>query len=280
MDSSFFSLLLFTLITILYYLVLKPNLSTSMLEDPTGEEYIKYNSSKNTALFIYFIMVVLSQIFVNATVIINKCGGSIAQNIGSAFLITLIPWIFIFGGVITCLMMFPGFKSAFSNVIGYFAVSGSANNILSELLVQADINQTINENANGDIEKKDSLKTAAEAIVKLCGNMSILINQIVPSNFMEYWSMLTPLMKQQYQNGATELKQQLLDTVVRRDNIGEALWYVYSAILLISITQYSIVSRPCDKDLATMQSDQEKFLKTEAKMNAKTDKMNSTIYTL
>jgi hypothetical protein len=280
MDSSFFSLLIFALLTILYYLVLKPKLSVTTLEDPSGEEYVKYNSSKNTALFIYFIMIVLTQIFVNATVIINKCGGSIAQNIGSAFLITLIPWIFIFGGVITCLMMFPGFKSAFSNVIGYFSVSGSANNILSELLVQSDLNQTINEANDGDIKKKDSLKTAAEAIVKLCGNMSILINQIVPSNFAEYWQMLTPLMKEQYQNGAPELKQQLLDVVVRRDNIGEALWYIYTAILLISITQYSIVSRPCNKDLATMQSDQEKFLKTEAEVNAKTDKQNSTVYTL
>jgi hypothetical protein len=217
---------------------------------------------------------------INASVIVTKCGGSLMQNIGSAFLMTLIPWIFIFGGVIICLMMFPGFKSAFSNVIGYFAVSNSANNILSELLVNTDLNQTINAAKDADPTKIDGLKSAAEAIIKLCGNMSILINQIVPSNFMEYWAMLVPLMKEQYQAGAPEMKQQLLDAVVVRDNIGEALWYIYAAVLLISITQYNIMTRPCNKDLATLQASQDQYLKTETKINADSEKQKATLYTL
>lgn len=281
MDSSFFSLLIFVVITLLYYLVLKPKLNASAFDDPTGSEYADYSSSNNTSLFIYFLFIVLTQVAVNASVMVNKCGGSLLQNIGSAFLMTLIPWIFIFGGVIAALMMFPGFKSAFSNVIGYFAVSNSANNILSELLVNTDLNQAINSAAKMGAEpgKINSLKSAAEAIVKLSGNMSILINQIVPSNFMEYWAMLVPLMKEQYQAGAPEMKQQLLDVVVMRDNVGEALWYIYTAILLISITQYNIMSRPCNQDVATMQQNQEQYLKTESKINAATDKQNSKIYT-
>jgi hypothetical protein len=280
MDSSFLSLLIFAVITLVYYLLLKPKLNASVYDDPTGAEYAAYSSSNNTALIIYFIFVILTQMGVNASVMVSKCGGSLMQNIGSAFLMTLIPWIFIFGGVLVSLIMFPGFKSAFSNVIGYFAVSNSANNILSELLVNTDLNQTINAATDADPAKINSLKSAAEAIIKLCGNMSILINQIVPSNFVEYWDMLTPLMKEQYQNGAPEMKQQLLDAVVVRDNIGEALWYVYTAVLLISITQYNIMSRPCNKDLATMQADQDKYLKTEASINDKMAKQNSTIYTM
>lgn len=280
MDSSFFSLLIFALITLVYYLLLKPKLDASVYDDPTGAQYAAYSSSNNTALLIYFLFVVLTQMGVNASVMVTKCGGSLMQNIGSAFLMTLIPWIFIFGGVIICLMMFPGFKSAFSNVIGYFAVSNSANNVLSELLVNTDLNQTINSAKDADPSKINSLKTAAEAIIKLCGNMSILINQIVPSNFVEYWAMLVPLMKEQYQNGSPEMKQQLLDAVVARDNIGEALWYIYTAVLLISITQYNIMSRPCTNDLATMQANQDQYLKTEANINAKADKQKSTIYTM
>lgn len=279
MDSSFFSLLIFALITLVYYMLLKPKLDASVYDDPTGAQYTAYSSSNNTALIIYFLFVVLTQMGVNASVMVTKCGGSLMQNIGSAFLMTLIPWIFIFGGVMVCLMMFPGFKSAFSNVIGYFAVSNSANNILSELLVNTDLNQTINA-AETDPAKKNSLKSAAEAIIKLCGNMSILINQIVPSNFVEYWAMLVPLMKEQYQNGAPEMKQQLLDAVVTRDNIGEALWYIYTAVLLISITQYNIMSRPCNKDLATLQLSQDQYLKTEEKMTAAADKQKATVYTL
>jgi hypothetical protein len=280
MDSSFFSLLIFALITLVYYLLLKPKLNASAFDDPTGAEYAAYSSSNNTALLIYFLFVVLTQMGINASVMVTKCGGSLMQNIGSAFLMTLIPWIFIFGGVIICLMMFPGFKSAFSNVIGYFAVSNSANNILSELLVNTDLNQTINAAKDADPTKINSLKSAAEAIIKLCGNMSILINQIVPSNFMEYWAMLVPLMKEQYQAGAPEMKQQLLDAVVVRDNIGEALWYIYAAVLLISITQYNIMTRPCNKDLATLQASQDQYLKTETKINADSEKQKATLYTL
>jgi len=280
MDSSFFSLLIFALITLVYYLLLKPKLNASAFDDPTGAEYAAYSSSNNTALLIYFLFVVLTQMGINASVMVTKCGGSLMQNIGSAFLMTLIPWIFIFGGVIICLMMFPGFKSAFSNVIGYFAVSNSANNILSELLVNTDLNQTINAAKDADPTKINSLKSAAEAIIKLCGNMSILINQIVPSNFVEYWAMLVPLMKEQYQAGAPEMKQQLLDTVVVRDNIGEALWYIYAAVLLISITQYNIMTRPCNKDLATLQASQDQYLKTEKKINDDSEKQKATLYTL
>jgi hypothetical protein len=280
MDSSFFSLLIFALITLVYYLLLKPKLNASAFDDPTGAEYAAYSSSNNTALLIYFLFVVLTQMGINASVMVTKCGGSLMQNIGSAFLMTLIPWIFIFGGVIICLMMFPGFKSAFSNVIGYFAVSNSANNILSELLINTDLNQTINAAKDADPTKVNSLKSAAEAIIKLCGNMSILINQIVPSNFVEYWAMLVPLMKEQYQAGAPEMKQQLLDTVVVRDNIGEALWYIYAAVLLISITQYNIMTRPCNKDLATLQASQDQYLKTEKKINDDSEKQKATLYTL
>lgn len=280
MDSSFFSLLIFALITLVYYLLLKPKLNVTAFDDPTGAEYAAYSSSNNTAVLIYFLFVVLTQMGINASVMVTKCGGSLMQNIGSAFLMTLIPWIFIFGGVIICLMMFPGFKSAFSNVIGYFAVSNSANNILSELLINTDLNQTINAAKDADPTKINSLKSAAEAIIKLCGNMSILINQIVPSNFVEYWAMLVPLMKEKYQAGAPEMKQQLLDTVVVRDNIGEALWYIYAAVLLISITQYNIMTRPCNKDLATLQASQDQYLKTEKKINADSEKQKSTLYTL
>jgi len=122
------------------------------------------------------------------------------------------------------------------------------------------------------------MKDAAEAILKLCGNMSIIINQIVPGNFTEYWAMLTPLMKEKYQTGAPELKQQLLDIVVLRDNIGEAMWYIYTAILLISITQYNIMKRGCVGDLASMQSSHDQYLVKEKEVNDKNAKAESTIY--
>ena len=282
MDVSYISLLIFAAITLLYYLALKPKLNISAIDNINGEEYVAYSSSSNMMLLIYFLMIVIIQIALNTSIIVNKCGGNVAQNFGTAFLITLIPWIFIFGAVVIILIVFPGFKEAFSNVIGYFAVAGSANNILTELLVNTDLNQTIDESTEGDGKKNRDLKNAAEAIIKVCGNMSIIINQIVPGNFGEYWAMLSPLMKEKYQKGGSEtddLKQQLLDIVVTRDNIGEALWYIYTAILLISITQYNITSRKCTKDLAAMQASQQQYLEQEAATQAANTKAESTVYT-
>jgi len=278
MDSSFLSLLVFIAITLLYYLALKPKLKLEFLDDPTA--LTVYTNTTYMMLGIYFLANVLTQIGINTSVVMNKCGGSASQNFGVAFFLTLIPWIFFFGIVIIVLLIFPGFKSAFSNVIGYFAVAGSANNILTELLVNTELDTIINEKTEGDEQSNRNLKGAAEAIIKLCGNMSILVNQIVPENFQEYWAMITPLMKEQYQkSGAPELKQQLLDIVVTRDNIGEAMWYIYTAVLLVSITQYSITSRGCTKDLATQQASQQEYLAQQEVIKAENEKAQSTIYT-
>jgi hypothetical protein len=274
MDSSFLSLAVFIAITIFYYLALKPSLKIEALDDPASTA-----SSGNAVLIIYFLAVVLTQIGINTSVISSTCGGNMASNFGSAFLLTLIPWVFIFGAVMVVLIMFPGFKSAFSNVIGYFVVAGSANSILAELLVDTNLNKVI-DSSTQDPNKKTELTNAAQAILKLVGNMSIMINQIVPDNFKEHWDMMKPLMKPQYQSQEpVALKQKLLDLVVTRDNIGEALWYIYTAILLVSITQYAIATRSCNTDLATMQANQAQYASAAADTAAQNAKSQSTVYT-
>ena len=278
MDTTYLSLISFIIITIAYYF-LKGKLIASPLGDTSGSNYQEYTKSSLMKLGVYFLAVVLVQFGINASIIVNKCGGSVSQNIGVAFLMTFIPWVLIFGVLIVILLMFPGFKSAFSNVVGYFAVAGPANTVLAELLINTDINKAIASDSSSP-ENKQALQSAADAILKLCGNMSILINQIVPSNFDEYWQMLTPLMKPEYQTGAPELKQKLLDLVVRRDNIGEAMWYIYTAVLLISIVQYNLTTRGCVKNVAAMEKSQQEFLAKESKINDAKKKAASQKYTV
>lgn len=278
MDSSYISIIIFIIITIFYY-VLKPALTIEILQDTKGAAFGAYSKTAYMVLFVYFLASVLSQFGVNASIIIDNCGGSMVDNIGAAALITFIPWIFIFGALMGILIVFPGFKSAFSNVIGYFAVSGQANALLTELLVNADISKAIDVDSAGDTKKQLELQSAADAIIKLCGNMSILINQIVPDNFEQYWGMLTPLMKPAYPTDI-KMKQKLLDLVIMRDNIGEALWYIYTAILITSITQYQIVSRGCVEDSATMEAKHAAFVKGEDAIKAEQKKNSSATYTI
>jgi hypothetical protein len=284
MDNTFLNIVAFILITILYYIALKPKLTLDILTDK--DAYQKYNKSLYFNLGIYFLLVLLVQFGINAGAIINKCGGSVGQNIGLAGIMTFLPWVLIFGLVIIILIVFPGFKGAFSDVIGYFYVSKKANDALTDLLMDTNIYNKIDKveeqptaqpqeepkqlpQAGGTPEQK-ALQDAADAIIKLCGNMSILINQIVPSNFLQYMEMLKPLMKPKYNSDPVSLKnkeQELLNVVVTRDNIGEAFWYIYTAILLISIIQYNIASRPCVKDSATMQANYQKFLDDQEATN-------------
>ena len=314
MDSTFLNIVVFVLITILYYVALKPKLTINTLNDET--EYKNYSKNVYFTMLIYFLIVLVAQFAVNAGVIVNKCGGSVAENIGIAGFMTFLPWTLIFGFVMIILIVFPGFKSAFSDVIGYFYVAGSANKVLTDLLIDTNINDKIQNVDNmpeqqpyaapepsappapfatqeepsapseslkytgGD--KRKALQDAADAIVKLCGNMSILINQIVPSNFLKYWEILTPLFKPKYENDQNLLdtkQQALLDVVTTRDNIGEAFWYIYTGILLLCIVQYNIISRQCVSSNATMQKKYQKYLTEQETANKAAEKTKAT-YTI
>ena len=179
--------------------------------------------------------------------------------------------------------MYPGFKTAFSDVIGYFYVSSSANKVLTDLLVDKDLQDTMNKDTTSTPEQKKSLQDAADAIIKICGNTSILINQIVPSNFVEYWNILKPLMKPEFQKDtpeSQEKKNKLFELVVTRDNVGEAMWFIYTGILVTSIVQLKIATRGCVSSPATMSKNYQQFLDKQEQADAKQKQATSTVYTL
>jgi hypothetical protein len=313
MANSYTNIVVFFLTTLVYYFALKPK---TKLEDFESEESV---SSSHSSVVIYFLLILVTQFFVNSYVITSICGNNFSDNLKNSALYTFIPWILIFGAVIAVLLVFPGFKSAFSDVIGYYYVSSSANNIITELLVNKDIenmidsngsdtasglsdqnNQSINiDNNSDDLSSpndttlsvpysqsnnsvpetvsndsnslsndkdatlltggskrmrqnggtKEQMQKAADLIVKICGNMSILINQLTPTNFNEYWDILKPLFKDKYKDDGTsaELKNNLFDLVVTRDNVGESMWYIYTGILVSSISQFKISQIKCNK---------------------------------
>ena len=300
MANSYLNIVTFLFSTIIYYFI-KPPLTYEILTNE--EEYKKHLKSKYLYLAIYLVLVLVVQFIVNASIITTTCGGDITENMGAAGVFTFIPWILIFGVVIVILTIFPGFKSAFSDVVGYFYVSGQANNILTELLVNPEIEKKMNGNkpsppapapapaasiqqeggAEIDKDKRAAMQDAADAIIKICGNTSILINQIVPSNFVQYWDILTPLMKEKYQTPGSEsqeIKNDLFSLVVTRDNIGEAMWYIYTGILLTSIVQLKLTSRGCVSNPKTMKQNYQKFLQVQEENKAAKDKIESTTYTI
>jgi hypothetical protein len=276
MSNSYLNIVTFLLTTIFYYLALKPALPLSLYKDK--EQYKHHISNNYIYLAIYVVLVILIQFMVNSSIIANSCGGNITENMDAAAAITFLPWILIFGVLVLVLIIYPGFKSAFSDVIGYYYVSSSASKILKELLLNKDedIKKKITEDPNMTPENKAVLETAADTIIKICGNNSILINQIVPSNFEQYWGILTPLMKDKYKMGGDEadkIQSDLFELVVTRDNIGEAMWYIYTGLLLTSIVHLKITTKGCNSNPKIMD---QKFLEQEQKAKEKEEQSKTS----
>jgi divalent metal cation (Fe/Co/Zn/Cd) transporter len=278
MDISLQSLLFFIIITIVYFAfpsIGKPQLT---LDDLTSEETKADYYNKNLkSLAFYLGVVIISQLLLNIAYLTAKCGGAIDKNIGAAFIFTFIPWVLIFGVLLAVLVIFPGFKSAFSDVLGYYAVAGSANDLFSSIFIGTDLNDLIDK--TNDADKKNELTQAAEAILKICGNKSILINQMNPDNFIDIWKTLKPLMNAGVYED-TNIQTQLLNLVSLKDNIGEAVWYIYTAILISSIVYYNLATRGCVKSVDQIKADRDTYIQQEEEADKQKELDNSTTYVI
>ena len=280
MTNSYLNIITFLLTTLFYYLALKPALPYSLYKDK--DAYKSFITNSYMYLAIYVLIVIIIQFMVNSSIISSNCGGNITENMGMAGVLTFLPWILIFGVLVLILTVYPGFKTAFSDVVGYYYISSSANKILTELLVNKDVEKKLLEDPNMTPEKKIAMESAADTIIKICGNTSILINQIVPSNFDQYLSLLRPLMKDRYQVDSpttTQIQNELFELVVTRDNVGEAMWYMYTGLLLTSIVQLKITSRGCSSNPSTMEANYQKFVEADKKAAAEKAKSDKT-YTM
>jgi hypothetical protein len=186
------------------------------------------NTESYLSTGLYFTILIIIQSIINIKSISDKCDGNLSDNMGMALYSTIFPWLFIFGVLILVLTLYPGFKSAFSNVIGYYLVYSNANNLLATLM-KTDANQDPN---------------ISTTLSRIYGDKAILINKMSPSNFSEFIKVLGPIMKQPVD---LEKIKKLENLVVYKDNVGEFCWYLYTAILVISIVEYNIASMKCKK---------------------------------
>jgi hypothetical protein len=263
--NSYTNIVAFLLTTYIYYLIFKPRLTYDILTNE--KEYPIFLTNSYAFLAAYLIVVMIIQMMVNMNVITSKCGGNSMDNIGVAGLTTFVPWVLIFGILMVVLTIYPGFKSAFSDVIGYYWVANSANKIITDLLISPDVQPKIDTDSALGEEGKKQMQSTADAIIKICGNNSVLINQMTPHNFDDFWKLLTPLMKPQYKPSADgqtneetkKLQQQLFELVITRDNVGEAIWYVYTGLLVTSVVQLNISTKGCIKSVKTMEETAAKY---------------------
>lgn len=280
--NSIANLFAFVLATVIYYLGIKPVLTLERMSNI--DAYKEYNKSVYLGLALFFLIILLSQFLLNIAGITTKCGGNVKDNLGPAAIATFLPWIFMFGLVVAAIILFPGIKSAFSEVIGYLIISSSANKILGDLLIQTEVQSILAEDKNHTAEEKNGLQNAAQVIMNIMTNPSLLINQIVPLNFTQFWTTLQPLMKDKYKDDNSpetiDMKKKLFSLVSTRDNVGEALWFIYTGLIVTSFVQLNINSKGCVTSPAQMEKNYQDFLDQEEQAEQERNLKTSTTYTV
>lgn len=246
MDISSLSLVFFIIITLIYYLspIGKPYLT---VEDVIKPNYLElYNSSAMPPLILYLIVILVVEYLIGLGTMMSKCGNP-GQAASAAFMSVVIPWIFIFGVIVVIILVWPGFKGTFSNVIGYAVVVSSATKLFTKLLTS--------------IERSE-----------------LMINEITPANFEIMWNTLKPLMQTNaFEN--MEYKKELLDIVTKRDNIGEVVWYIYGAILVSSVVTYNLATSNCQQSPEQIKAQHDAYLKEQEDAEIAKEQ-NSTEYTM
>lgn len=206
-------------------------------------------------LLLYFVIVVLVQIGVAVSNSTNKCGYSDSNGNripspqpGSVILYALGPNLLIFGSIIVILLLMPGWKSVFSNTLGYLFVCLpflNVNNALVDLLGKEEGN---------------------EMLEKICSNKNLVINEITPVNF----NVIVPKLageKNFQENEAA--KKALWKCIVIKDIIGDFIWYGLTLAFTVLVTYDSIIDIRCvnGKDFLTKKIQDQKDKAKETNPN-------------
>jgi hypothetical protein len=257
MLSSIIYLLVFIITSIIYFLVkdwdstfsgamayLDPA-TTDKTPDAnytsTDSTVVKINFAPTDNRILYFLLIVISQVSLNAGDFISQCNGDVA-NLQSIFFMSFVPWIFIFGVLIFTINQFPNFKSVFSNVVGPFFIASKANELLNNLsnkvnggdaptvvpvvtpIPEFDITKITLEKFKDDILNQPNITNLPD--------LTTITNKTLMASHPEVKSQILSLMK-------------LFKLIKLKENIGEFMWYLYSAILVNAIVQYNMVNTQC-----------------------------------
>lgn len=208
----------------------------------------------------YFLSIVLVQFFLNLNVAHQLCGGS---QYGTAALVTFIPWFMIFGLLKMLLTVFTGWLSPFSNTLGYLVAS------------LAGVRGTLDSILKPKISSSAGTKASANALEHIYNDPSLLINEITPRNFDNFWE--TMKSGGLFKSDADVHKMALRKLVRLKDIVSEFIWFVLAGSLVASISFNYMVNKTCTLSADEIKKNVEKADTKKAK-EAKEDKKPPRVY--
>ena len=246
-----FAIIWFIIITTIYFII----------KYKTPNNIIK--SKQNMYFGIYTLLIVIGEYFINLGLTKAMCG---TNQWGTATIVTIIPWVIIFGILKIMLIAFPGWLSPFSNTFGYgIARLSGLNNIMNKL-----IKPKINDSATPES------KEMQEALAHIYADKSLLINEITQENFELFWDKMKGLFTEQQD----ELKEKLKDMVRLKDIVSEYIWYMLTGTLVTSVGYNYTINIGCKQSVQEMQKRHDEYEKDVLKTNNKdNDKKPKRVYT-
>ena len=244
MSSSYYYLEYWGLLVFLalYYRFFAPKFQIS-------KSYEDYNKEAIKKTFGIIVVIMVFEIFLACMSFASVC-----NNYGGGIWYLFLIWFMIFMGTKVFLVANPGCKSYFSDTIGYWSIAKKADKILSQILVKAE-------------DEKNLSKQNAVILSEVIGQYSLMINQMVPSNYEKMWVSLKDIADPADYNDTN--KQNLLNLIVIRDNIGEMCWLIWAGILCISGISVYISSYPCELTPQQVQANTDAYNEqTESNNNA------------
>jgi hypothetical protein len=225
MDISSTSFVIFIIFTILYFILL----------------YFLDAKLHGAINIIYFLFVITSQLLLIYQQTKQVCK---TPQLGTTLIWGLIPWFFIFFGLIVALNVFPGWKAPFSNTFGYLIVKLLGVKTIFNNLLKTKFNT--------------SDYTLNKVIEQIYEDQSLLINEFTPLNFDTAISKLKPLFDLKNQNYELNVNA-LRKMVLLKDEISRFIWYILTGGLVISLSNMGVLTSKCEKNISHMEEEQRKY---------------------
>lgn len=164
----------------------------------------------------YIMISILLMYFVNMGVFQDKCGFSDAWAVFKA---TLIPWVLIFGMMVTLINIYPGWKSPFSNTVGYMFALLSPS--VTELKTYVD--------EQYELVIKDPLLFINEI------NMNNVEDVVASDKHMNIFN----------DENKEKAKVLIRNLVFLKELISEWVWFMLTGFVTISTSHNLLANTPC-----------------------------------
>lgn len=203
---------------------------------------------------IYLLFVILGEYFINLGITKTICG---SNQWNSAVIVTVFPWIIIFGMINILLNVFPGWLIPFSNTIGYgVAKMAGLGELSSDLFIKPE-----------DF-KEGTDKELKMAIEKIYVDKSTFINEIYydesKGDNQDFWKSIKDIIVEKPPAGSNyesldEMKKLFVSFLRLKDIVAEFIWFTIAGLLVTSLSFNYIINIGCKKTIQEMKDTNQKY---------------------